>query len=68
MLQRHYLVPVVVLHKICKIPIYSCNCLLFRRKMLTSEEDFEFWEETEVRGSQIWGLRWIFQQFVVQIP
>jgi hypothetical protein len=25
---------------------------LIRRKTLTSEEKFEFWEETEVRGSQ----------------
>jgi hypothetical protein len=28
---------------------------LIRRKTLTSEEEFEFWEEREVRGSQIWG-------------
>jgi hypothetical protein len=28
MLQRHYPVPVVVLRKICKIPLYSCNRLL----------------------------------------
>jgi hypothetical protein len=27
---------------------------LIRRKTLNSEEEFEFWEETEVRGSQIW--------------
>jgi hypothetical protein len=40
MLQRHYPVPVVVLVKICKIPLYSCNHLLIQRKMLTSEEDF----------------------------
>jgi hypothetical protein len=40
MLQRHYLVPVVVLRKICKIALYSCNRLLIRRKMLTSEEEF----------------------------
>jgi hypothetical protein len=26
------------------------------KKMLTSEEEFEFWEDTEVRGSQIWGI------------
>jgi hypothetical protein len=32
MLQRHYPVPVVVLRKICKIPPYSCNRLLIRRK------------------------------------
>jgi hypothetical protein len=25
---------------------------LIRSKTLTSEEEFEFWEETEVRGSQ----------------
>ena len=56
MLQRHYPVPVVVLRKICKIPLYSCNRLLIRRKTLTREEEFEFWEETEVRGSQIWGM------------
>jgi len=49
MLQRHYPVPVVVLRKIYKIPRYSCNLLLIRRKTLTSEEEFEFWEETEVR-------------------
>ena len=47
MLQSHYPVPVVVLLKICKIPLYSCNRLLIRRKTLTSEEDFEFWEEME---------------------
>jgi hypothetical protein len=46
MLQRHYPVPVVVLRKICKIPLYSCNRLLMRRKTLTSEE------ERELRGSQ----------------
>jgi hypothetical protein len=51
MLQRHYPVPVVVLRKICKILIYGCNRLLIRRKTLTSEEEFEFWEELEVRGS-----------------
>ena len=55
MLQRHYPVPVLVLPKICKIPLYSCNRLLIRRKTLTSEEEFEFWEETEIR-SQIWGI------------
>jgi hypothetical protein len=65
MLQRHYPVPVVVLSKICKILHYSCSGLLIRRKMLTSEEEFEFWEETEVRGSQIWRIWWIFQQFIV---
>jgi len=57
MLQRHYPVPLVVLRKICKIPLYSCSRLLIRRKTLTSEEEFEFWEEREVRGSQIWGKR-----------
>jgi len=56
MLQHHYPVPVVVLRKICKIPLYSCNRLLIRRKTLASEEEFEFWEEIEVRGSQIWGI------------
>jgi len=68
MLQRHYPVPVEVLRKICKIPLYSCNRLLIRRKTLTSEEEFEFWEETEVRRSQIWGIGWMFQQFIVHIP
>jgi hypothetical protein len=68
MLQRHYFVPVVVLRKICKIPLYSYNRLLIRKKMLTSEEEFEFWEEAEVRGSQIWGIGWMFQKFIVQIP
>jgi len=57
MLQHHYPVPVVVLCKICKIPLYSWNRLLIRRKTLTSEKEFEFWEEIEVRGSQIWGIR-----------
>jgi len=46
MLQRHYPLPVVVLRNICKIPLYSCNRLLILRKTLTSEEEFEFWEET----------------------
>ena len=68
MLQPHYPVPVVVRRNICIIPLYSCNCLLILRKTLTSEEEFEFWEETEVRGSQIWGTGWMFQQFIVQIP
>ena len=68
LLQRHYAVPVVVLRKICKIPLYSSNRLLIRRKTLTSEEAFEFWEETEVRGRQIWGIGWMFQRFIVQIP
>jgi hypothetical protein len=67
MLQCHYPVPVVVLRKICKIPPYSCNRLLIRRKTQTSEEEFQFWEKTEVRGSQIWGIEWMFQQFIVQI-
>ena len=67
MLQRHYPVPVVVLRKICKISLYSCSRLLIRRKTLTSGEEFEFWEETEVRGSQIWRIGWMFQQFIVQI-
>ena len=69
MLQSHYPVPVVVLRKICKIPLYSYNRLLIQRKTLTSEEEFEFWEEIdEVRGSQIWGIGWMFQQYIVQIP
>ena len=68
MLQRNYPVRVVVLRKICKIPLYSCNRLLVRRKTLTSEEEFEFWGEIEVRGSQIWGIGWMIQQFIVQIP
>ena len=66
--QCHCPVPVVVLRKICKIPLYSCNRLLIRRKTLTSEKDLEFWEEIEIRGSQIWGIRWMFQQFIVRIP
>ena len=41
MLQRHYPVPVVVFCKMCKIPLYSCNRLLIRRKMPTSEEEYE---------------------------
>jgi hypothetical protein len=45
MFQCHYPVPVVVLQKICNIPLYSCNRLLIRRKTLTSEKEFEFWEE-----------------------
>jgi len=64
MLQRHYPVPSVVLRKICKIPLYSCNLLLVRRKTMTGEEEFEFWEEIEFRGSQIWEIRWMFQQFI----
>jgi len=68
MIQQHYPVPEVVLRKICKIPLYSCSHLLIQRKTLTSGEEFEFWEEIEVRGSQIWGIGWMFQQFIVQIP
>jgi len=68
MLQRHYPVPVVVLLMICKIPLNSCIRLLIRRITLTSEEEFEFWEEIKVRICQIWGIGWMFQQFIVQIP
>jgi hypothetical protein len=68
MLQCHYPVPVVVLHNICKIPLYSCIRLLIQRKTLTSEEEYEFWEEIEVRGSLIWGRGWMFQQSTVQMP
>ena len=39
MLQHHYPVPVVVLRKICKIPLCSCNRLLVLTKTLTSEEE-----------------------------
>jgi len=67
MLQRHYPVPVVVIRKIFKIPLYSCNRLLIRRKTLTNEEEFEFREEIEVRGGQIWRKGWMFQQFIEQI-
>jgi len=67
MLQHHYPVPVVVLFKICKIPLYICN-RLNRKKTLTSEEKLEFWEDTEVTGSQIWEIGWMFQQFIMQIP
>jgi len=42
MFQRHYPVRVVILRKIYKIPDYSCNRLLIRRKTLTSEEEFGF--------------------------
>jgi hypothetical protein len=42
MLQRHYPALVVVLRKICKIPLYSCNRLLIRRKTLTGEEELSF--------------------------
>jgi hypothetical protein len=45
MIRRHYTVPLVVLRKICKIPLYGCSRLLFRRKTLTSKEESEFWEE-----------------------
>ena len=68
MIQRHYPVPVVVLRKICKIPLYSCIRLLIRRKTLTNEEEFEFWEEIEVRGRQNWGIGWMFQKFIVADP
>jgi len=40
MLQRHYPVPVVVLPKMCEIPLYISNRLLIRRKTLTSEEEY----------------------------
>ena len=53
MLQRHYPVPVVVVRKIRKIPLYSCNRLLIQRKTQTSEEEFEFWEKREFRGTCI---------------
>jgi hypothetical protein len=39
MLQHRYPVLVVVLRKICKIPLYSCNRLSILRKTLTSEEE-----------------------------
>jgi hypothetical protein len=40
---------------------------VIKKKTLTSEEEFEFWEEIEVRGSQIWGKVWMFQQFTLQL-
>jgi hypothetical protein len=57
MLQRNYLVPVVVLCKICKIPLYSCNSLLIQRKALTSEEEFEFLEEIRSQSEPKLGNR-----------
>jgi hypothetical protein len=39
----------MVFRKICKIPLYSCSSLLIGRKTPTSEKEFQFWEETEVR-------------------
>jgi len=51
--QRHYAVPVMILRKIYKIPLYSCNRLLIRRKTLTSEEEFEFWEEIETEQTAV---------------
>jgi hypothetical protein len=52
MLQRHYPVPVVVLRKIYKIPLYSCNCLLIRRKTLTSEEELSFGKREKSEGAK----------------
>jgi hypothetical protein len=49
-------------------PLQLQSPLDSKKNALTSEEEFEFWEETEVRGSQIWGIGWMFQQFIVQIP
>jgi hypothetical protein len=67
MLQCHYPVPVVVLRKICKIPFYSCNRLLIRRKTLTSKEEFAFWEEIEEEPNL--GNRVdVPTRFIVQIP
>jgi hypothetical protein len=66
MLQGHYPIPVVVLCKICKIPLYSCNHLLIQRKTLTSEEEFGKRKKSE--GAKFWGIGWMFQQFIVQIP
>ena len=57
MVQCHYRIPVVVLHKICKIPVYCCNHLLIRKKTLTSKEEFEFWEEIEVESEPNLGNR-----------
>jgi len=48
-------------------PLQLQSPLDSKKKTLTSEEDFEFWEKTEVRGSQIWEIGWMFQQFLVQI-
>jgi hypothetical protein len=50
------------------IPLQLQSPLDLKKKTLTSEEEFEFWEETEVRGSQIWGIGWMFQKFIVHIP
>jgi len=57
MLQRHYPVPVVVLRKICKIPLYSCTRLLIRRKTLTSEEEFEVFERDRSQKEPNMGNR-----------
>jgi len=42
MLQRHYPVPVVVLCKICKIPLYSCSRLLIRSKRWPARKGLSF--------------------------
>ena len=52
MLQRHYPVPVVVLCKICKIPLYSCNRLLIPRKTPTSEEELSFGKRQKSEGAK----------------
>ena len=39
MLHRYYPVPVLVLRKICRIPLYSCNRLLIRRVPINFSTD-----------------------------
>jgi hypothetical protein len=53
MLQHHYPTLVLVLHKICKIPLYSCNRLLIRRKTLTSEEVWVLGRDISQRKSNL---------------
>jgi len=56
MLQGHYPVPVVVVLISAKYPSTAAIASWFEKKVLTSEEVFEFWEEIEVRRSQIYRV------------
>jgi hypothetical protein len=40
---------------------------LIQSKTLTSEEEFDTWEEKKVRGSQIWGIGWILSLFITAV-
>jgi len=48
--QHHYPVPVVILREICKIPLYSCNRLMIRKKRLPARKSLSFGNRKKSEG------------------